>query len=646
MKRYLRIAFYVVVGIFATAPLFVSAFSKAGTDVVTLLNFAAWTLVVVYVQSRLNLNANLIKTARTLGIDTRFKSLDKLLEVVIRQVNRKNNSFSVNLLEQRISSKEELSRTLERIVMLAYKLFDAESAELALFDKGTGLYHSALVIGTPMRTSSQAMLSGAAEGSETESRPDVLVQPLAFAGAILGTIRIALKSGVAPALVDQEIMRLLAVQASLALINAQYTDELMKMKRASDESMKAKTGFLANLSHEIRAPLGIMMNAVELVLDGLCGPVNKDQVETLKMVHTNGEHLLELVNDVLDYAKVEAGRMQPQKVDIVVQDLLRDVCNVVRAQADSKNHKLICRADDDAIAISCDRRHARQMLINLLTNAIKYTPDCGIIEVWSERIPGKKVKLHVKDSGVGIDASEREKVFAPFQRLENSYSLTQVGTGLGMSLTRKLAEVNEGAIDFSSAAGQGSDFWLLFPAIEVGSAILEKVEPQPVVARGKGEVVLVLEKDEGERTMIVRYLSHNGFKVAAASSKHEALEIFRSRKVDVAVIDNSAADASQEDIIRAIRESPQGAALPIVLVSSRAFVFDIEKYLKSGIDRCLIKPVKLGELGQICRQLIDGTFTGEVIDEFEKSVASEKKSDNKKKSLMRSRVINLEDVLQ
>src|SRR5690606_32222677 len=128
-----------------------------------------------------------------------------------------------------------------------------------------------------------------------------------------------------------------------------------------------------------------MLNAVELVLDGLCGDVNKDQAETLGMVHKNGEHLLELINDVLDYAKVESGRLQVNKVDIFVNELLEDVCNVVRSQADAKFHKLIFKSSPGALAFSCDRRHARQMLINLLSNAIKYTPDGGLIEVWAER---------------------------------------------------------------------------------------------------------------------------------------------------------------------------------------------------------------------------------------------------------------------
>ncbi|MCO6431996.1 MAG: response regulator [Deltaproteobacteria bacterium] len=624
--RYLTVAIYTAVSVLACLPVLNHNFGDflpwLSENMVAALNLLAWTVVISFIISRRDLYRSVEKVARTLGVDTRLKSLDWLFSTVLREVERKNRSLSVSLAEQRISSKEELSKTLEKIVSLAYRIFEAESAELALYDKDSGLYHSAFVVGTPMGSGSQAMLAGVSEQEPALERPDILVQPLAFAGSVLGTLRVMLKNGVPPSLVDQEIMRLLAMQGSLALINAQYTSELMKMRRASEESFRAKTGFLANLSHEVRAPLGIMMNAVELVLDGLCGPVSQDQLDTLKMVRSNGEHLLELINDVLDYAKVEAGRMLPQKSDIVVGDLLQDVCNVVRPQVESKSHTLSLKPSELPLAISCDRRHIRQMIINLLTNAIKYTPDGGTIEVWAERAPGNKVKIHVKDSGVGIKESEREKVFAPFERLDNLYSLNQVGSGLGMSLTQKLAEVNGGGIDFSSIAGQGSDFWLAFPSVEPMLARAEAVpETNAAPAKGRGEVVMLVERDEGERTMMARYLAHNGFLVASASSTLEALEVFKTRKIDLAIIDNNVVDNPSDDIIKAVREMPNGQTLPIVLVSSRAFVFDIEHYLKTGIDRCLIKPVKLSELGHICRQLLDGEFTGAVIDEHELSEA-------------------------
>ena len=621
MRRFIGLVTLVLITLVAVIPLIATRSSYwsqwIGPNAVVYLNLLGWFLVLAFLFARFDLGRYIFRLASDLGLDNRFKSIESVLSVVIHEINRKNRALSLKLVEGRIKSKEELSRALETIVGSAFQLLDCESAELALFDRESGMYHSSFVLGKPFRSSAQAMLSGAVEGQEREVSPDVLVQPIAFAGSVLGSLRVALKKGRLPSMSDREIMRLLALQGGLALINADYTHELVKMKQLSEESVKAKTGFLANLSHELRGPLGIIMNAVELVIDGLCGPVNEDQLETLQMVRSNGEHLLELVNDVLDYAKIEAGKIVPEKVDILVNDLLKDLTNVVRSQADAKSHKIKFTAAEEALAISCDRRQIRQMLINVLTNAIKYTEEGGQIEVWAERIPGHKIKINVKDNGVGIHHAEQHKVFSAFERVEHTYSIKQVGSGLGMPLTKRLCEMNGGLIDFQSTAGQGSHFWIVFPAIKFTASSLHEEDDEEVEVQGNGEVVLLVEKNEGERKILARYLSHLGFKVADVSSKLEALDALRQEKVDITILDNDIIDDPEEDIIKSIRDKANSKSLPIILISSRAFVFDIEKYLKAGIDRCLIKPIQLKEVAVTSRELLDGTFQGSVIDETE-----------------------------
>lgn len=574
-------------------------------------NLLGWSLVLVLLFARRELYTNLSQLSEKLGLENRGRSTDLLLSQILAEVERKNSSLSVNITEHRISSKEDLSVTLERIVGMSYKLLKAESAELTLFDREAGLYHSSFVLGRPFSVEAQAMLSDAVKGEQVSNNPEVLIQPIVFAGTVLGTLRIGLKKGSLPSAGDRQILRLMAIQGSIAIINAQYTTELVKMKQASEESVKAKTGFLANLSHELRGPLGIMLNAVELVLDGLCGPINKDQLETLKMVHSNGEHLLELINDVLDYAKVESGKLIPTKTEILVDDLLRDITDVVRTQAEAKSHRLTFLPSNDTLVIACDRRHIRQMMINLLTNAIKYTPDGGHIEVWAERAPNYKIKLSVKDSGVGIAAPDRDKVFAAFERIDNGYSQNQVGTGLGMPLTKRLAEVNGGSIDFSSIANQGSHFWLSFPAVELTSSIISEQDSYDSAKLnsplGRGEQILLVEKEEGDRNMLEHYLKHIGFKVLLAGSKEEAISALKATDVAIGILDNNIADNQDEDIISVIRDGARNSSFPLVLLSSRAFVFDIEKYLKLGVDRCLTKPIQLKTLGQICRDLIDAS---------------------------------------
>lgn len=615
---------------------------------IALLNLIGWSLALALMLARQELRKGVTRLAKQFGIDSRFRSFETVATGLLRDVERKNSAFLPNLLERRIASKEELSRTLERIVNHAYHLLGAESAELALFDKESGLYHSSFVLGKPFRKSAQAMLAGAMDEAEEERDqcPDVLIEPLAFGGSVLGSIRAGLRRGTLPSQSDREIMHLLAMQGSLAIINAHYADELRRMKRASEESIKVKTGFLANLSHEIRAPLGIMLNAVELVLDGLCGPVNDDQLDTLRMVRSNGEHLLELINDVLDYAKVESGKITPTPAEVLVNDLLKDLAGVVRSQADAKNHKLSVKTSEEALTVSCDRRHIRQMLINLLTNAIKYTPENGLIELWAERAPGGKIRLNVRDNGVGIEETERYKVFTAFERIQNAYSLTQMGTGLGMPLTKRLAEVNGGAVDFSSAPNKGSHFWLLLPAAEYSPDVLAgKLEDAPH-AKGRGELILLAESDSGERRMVARYLTHIGFKVAPIANKLEFQHVLQEQKVDLVVMDNKIIDNPEEALLKNVRDNATSAHLPLVLLSSRAFVFDIEKYLRAGVDRCLTKPISLRELGLICRSLIDGDYKHEGAEQTQNDLLDSRSRERRKKQpTNRTRIMRLDDVL-
>ncbi len=585
------------------------AFDWMDYQFVFVLHALGWFALIALFITRARIEREVRRQAFDFGFYDLHKPIGSLLAQIIKVVQRKDRSLSVPVVERRITSRQELSRALEQIVALAYKLLEAESAELALFDTDSNTYHSSFVLGRPFREDAQTALAGSNLTGQKHN-PEILIQPIAFAGSILGSLRVALPRGRQHEPSDQDIMRILALQSGLAILNAEYSKELVRMKEVSDESVKAKTGFLANLSHEIRGPLGLIINANELVLDDLCGPLNSDQRETLELVKKNGTHLLDLINDVLDYAKVESGKVQTKPEEIQINDTLSELRNVVRSQAELKKHVIEFKDGREILCTRCDRRHFRQMLINLLTNAIKYTPDGGKIELSAERVPGQKIKISVKDSGVGIEAKDRHKVFSAFERIENSYSLQQVGTGLGMPLTRRLAEVNGGTIDFESTPGAGTHFWLLLPAVEYNPAQALNAAQEVAEAVGQGESVLLVDSDESERGMMVRYLKHIGFKVIVANSKEEVLLLLEQNQIDCAIIDNAIVDQPDDETVRLLREKARSTCLPLILSTSRAFAFDIEKYLKAGIDLCLIKPVPLKELGTAVRELIDADATG------------------------------------
>ena len=601
--------------VLATLPLISTSaqgapFSWIDAGLLSGLNFCAWVLVLVLLVSREETREMVNGLSRSVGFGMNSGSLEEILQSLIYEVERKHRAFLPSLIEDKVSSKEQLAGALERIVANSYKLFDAESVELALIDEESGFFHSSFVLGKPFSVGAQAMLSTTLEsGSAAALGPGVIAEPIAFAGSILGSLRIARRQGQLPTSADKELAKILALLSGIVIVNAHYTEELVRMKKASEESVQAKTGFLANLSHEIRGPLGIILNAVELVLDGLCGELNEDQRETLQMVRSNSDHLLELINDVLDYAKAESGKIVPVPTEILLNEFLHDIAQIVRTQADAKGHKLIVTVPEEPLAFKCDRRHARQMMINLLTNAIKYTPTGGTIVVWGERVPGNKVKILVKDTGVGIAGSERDKVFAAFERIENSYSIQQIGTGLGMPLTKRLIEVNNGVVDFESEPGKGSTFWLVVPSVPYDPFMKGDEKASEPEARGHGEVIVLFEHEKHDREMMRRYLNHLGFVVVEGESKSDVITLIGRHRARLVIAGALPPGESEEEFFSLVRgESPHPVRL--LFVSSRVTSGDVEQYLRWGVDRCLLKPASLKTLGHTCRELVDSAVAG------------------------------------
>jgi CheY-like chemotaxis protein len=246
----------------------------------------------------------------------------------------------------------------------------------------------------------------------------------------------------------------------------------------------------------------------------------------------------------------------------------------------------------------------------LLTNAIKYTPDGGRITVSANRTTSGKVKIAVQDTGIGIPEAEQSKVFSAFERVDDEYANTQVGTGLGMPLTQRLAEVNGGTVGFDSVEGQGSTFWVLLTAVEVEPlAELSESEDGVFEGHGEGECILFVDNKDEMSELVERYMVKHGFEVVRASNGSEVLKQLRKHRIEVALVENDLAGFSGEEVVSCIRMTPHSASVPIILLSSRAFVFDIARYLQLGVDRCLSKPVALSEIAATVRRLIDEART-------------------------------------
>jgi signal transduction histidine kinase len=244
----------------------------------------------------------------------------------------------------------------------------------------------------------------------------------------------------------------------------EQSDELQRVNAELDRVNQLKSRFLANMSHELRTPLTSVIGFSEMLLTEDTGPLTAMQRDFLETVARNGRHLLELIGELLDLSKIEAGRLTLQVEALDLREVFVEAAASVRAQVERRGHRLDVEDGAAALAVRADRVRVRQVLLNLLSNAIKFTPDGGRISISGRSDDGgREVRVEVRDSGIGIAPDDQAKLFTEFTQLDASASRQYEGTGLGLALSRRLIELHGGLIGVQSAPGQGSTFWFTLP---------------------------------------------------------------------------------------------------------------------------------------------------------------------------------------
>lgn len=396
-------------------------------------------------------------------------------------------------------------------------------------------------------------------------------------------------------------------QQALALANDKLEDQTKLARQAS----RAKSDFLANMSHELRTPLNSIIGFSELMMGGNAQETEAERKEYLGHITSSGRHLEQLINDILDLSKVEAGKMEfhPEPADLGA--LIGDLVSAMGVLAEKKKIEIAVEIAPEIPSAVVDRARLKQVLYNYLSNAIKFTPEQGCVTIRVEPKGSESFRLGVADTGPGIGLEDQQKLFSEFQQLDQTAKKQHQGTGLGLALVKRIVEAQGGGVGVQSEPGQGSTFYADLPREPRQSENFSEGAPVslPVDSNG-GSRVLVVEDDPQDQALLERLLSSAGYVVEVARTGTDAVARSGERHFDAVILDLILPDVSGFEALREIRETGKNPDVPTIVVTMVA-----EKGLGKAfpVDDWLVKPVDSDDLLRSLDRVIGTNEHGTVL---------------------------------
>ncbi len=368
--------------------------------------------------------------------------------------------------------------------------------------------------------------------------------------------------------------------------------ELAEQNRRVQEATRLKSEFLANMSHELRTPLNGIIGFAEILHDGRVGPIAPEHKEFLGDILTSAHHLLALINDVLDLSKVESGKMdfRPEPVDLAT--IVGEVCDIVRTLTASKGIRVEVDVDPELTGVITDPSKLKQVLYNYLSNALKFTPDGGQVRIRVAKEASDMLRIDVEDTGIGIRKDDLGRLFVEFQQLDAGSAKRYQGTGLGLALTRRIAEAQGGHVEVRSELGVGSTFSAILPRVAGDRYVPPPPEPAP--AEGASVLrILVVDDDAGDRADLLGGLARAGCAVETAETGAEAIARAAADRFDAITLDLTLPDATGWDVLHAIRATGPNQDTPVIVVTALAAKgapvgFLIHDFLTKPVDPAVL----------------------------------------------------------
>ena len=409
--------------------------------------------------------------------------------------------------------------------------------------------------------------------------------PLRIGKRIMGVIDLQSEQTNAFGQDDIAILSVLADQIAIAIDNARSYELAQAAIVEMRELDRLKSQFLANMSHELRTPLNSIIGFSRVIIKGIDGPVTDLQEQDLSAIYNSGQHLLRLINDILDLSKIDAGKMELAFDDVNVAELLQSVVPTVNGLIKDKSITLEQRIEPDIPIIRADAMRLRQVMINLLSNAAKFTENGTITisaEVQSNSNGQQEVIVKVTDTGAGIAPEDRGKLFQPFSQVDASPTRKTGGTGLGLSISRRLVELHGGLIDVTSEIGKGSTFYFTLPLPKEidGRTRLE--------GRREEKIVLVIDDDTQVISLYERFLQPQGYQVVALTDPAQAVERARQLSPYAITLDIMMPGRDGWTVLADLKNNAGTRDIPVIVCS---ILEEDEKGFSLGASDYLTKPI-------------------------------------------------------